>query len=337
MDDQYARLDDERLLDREALARLHELDHLGHVHPDWEPVRVDWVEVAGLRARLLRVAGRGDGPTTVFVHGLGGSATNWLPVVVGAAARGDVVAVDLPGFGETAPTEPVAARPRNNARWLATLLHALDLGPVTLVGNSMGGLVSTLVAGTEPALVDRLVLLCPALPAHLPSARPSRVQLSGFWPMVVPVLGRRYLRRRVERLSYEERYDALIRDVTVRPGVVPAAMRGVGVATLARERELRWRGPSFREAAAGTMEVQVGSSRTAVDAAMRRVVAPTLFVRGQHDPLVLAATTTHVRRVRPDWTVVEPEHVAHVPMYEDPDWTLRTIDSFLATASLDAA
>lgn len=332
--DERPSLSDDGLLDRSALERLHTLDELGAVHPGLAGIEVDWREVGGVRARVLRAAGRGTGPTTVLVHGLGGSAMNWLSVMHGLADRGDVVAVDLPGFGESEPVDAADARPRANARWLAALLRTLDDRPVTLVGNSMGGLVSTLLAGTHPHRVGALVLLCPALPAHLPSARLSRVQLSAFGPMLVPVLGRRYLRRRIQRMSYEERYDQLLREATALPDELPATLRAVGIATLARERDLRWRGRAFREAASGTMGIQIGSTRTAVDAAIRAVTAPTLYVRGRLDQLVLASTTAHVRRIRPDWRIVEPAHVAHVPMFEDPAWTTRTIHEFVADVTV---
>ena len=337
MDDALrARFEDPSLLDHEALARFHELDDLGELHPDWAGVRQQYVEVAGARARLLRVEGDGTGPTTLLVHGLGGSASNWLSVMQDLAALGgDVVAVDLQGFGETAPPRPDASRPRNNARFVATLVSALGDGPVVLAGNSMGGLVSTFVAGTHPELVRHLVLLGPALPGYLPAARPSRVQVTGLGPWLVPVLGQRIVRRRLERMSFEERYDTLMREILVDEDVVPYAHRQLGIATLARVRELRWRGHAYRQATTGTVGAWAGSGRAAAIAAMRAVTAPTLYVRGAHDPLVLHATTVQVRRTRPDWTVDIHPDIAHVPMIEDPGWTVDRIQRFVAGSALD--
>src|SRR5262245_36769441 len=45
----------------------------------------------------------GSGPPMVLVHGLGGSAVNWLAVGPALAQRARVVALDLPGFGRTPP------------------------------------------------------------------------------------------------------------------------------------------------------------------------------------------------------------------------------------------
>lgn len=338
MDDRTrAQLDDPALLDANALERVHELADLGELHPAWTSIRTDWLDVAGTRARLLRRDGAPDGPTVVLVHGLGGGATNWLPVMHGLASIGDVVAVDLPGFGETAPARPGAARPRNNARWLATVLHALDAGPVVLVGNSMGGLIATFVAGGHPELIANLVLLCPAIPQHLAATRVSRIHVSGFGPMLVPVLGRRIVRRRLQRMSFEQRYDALMDEIVSDPSLVTHAQRQVGIANLARVRELRWRNRAYREASAGIMDVQLGAGRAAVVAAMRAVRAPTLYVRGALDRLVLHGTTVMVRRTRPDWIVEEPTHVGHVPMLEDPAWTVERLAQAVAGDSVAVA
>ena len=330
-----AQLDDPALLDRDALARFHEVDDLGEIHPAWAGVACEYREVAGARARLLRVTGRGDGPTTVLVHGLGGSATNWLGVMTPLAEVGDVVAVDLQGFGETAPPRPDSSRPRENARFVAALVDGLDAGSVVLVGNSMGGLVSTYVAGAHPELVGHLVLLSPALPAHLPSARPTAVQLRGFGPLLVPVLGRLVLRRRLERMSVAERFDQLMAEVLHDPDAVTHAYRELGIATLARATELRWRGRAFREASTATaFGAQVGSGRAAAIAAMRAVESPTLYVRGERDRLVTDATTELVRRTRADWIVDHHPDVGHVPMIEDPAWTVDRIARFVTGAPL---
>ena len=46
----------------------------------------------------------------------------------------------------------------------AGLIEALDLGRVTFVGNSMGGMIAAMLAATHPDLVTRLVLVDPVLP-----------------------------------------------------------------------------------------------------------------------------------------------------------------------------
>jgi pimeloyl-ACP methyl ester carboxylesterase len=61
-----------------------------------------WVEVGG-PVHYREWPGPADGPTFVCVHGLGGSMVNWALVAPGLARRGRVLALDLAGFGLTAP------------------------------------------------------------------------------------------------------------------------------------------------------------------------------------------------------------------------------------------
>ena len=80
---------------------------------------------------------RGAGEPLVLVHGLGSTWRSWDPVLPGLAARREVVAVDLPGFGATPPLEGQVS--------IATLADALvgfledqGLRDADLVGSSVG-------------------------------------------------------------------------------------------------------------------------------------------------------------------------------------------------------
>lgn len=99
----------------------------------------------------------------VLVHGLDGSAANWVDVGPGLAAGRRVVAPDLPGFGRT-PLHRRRVDLPSIADHLARVVDRLDLGPVTLVGNSWGAPVALWTAARHPGRVVRVVLVAPALP-----------------------------------------------------------------------------------------------------------------------------------------------------------------------------
>ena len=99
---------------------------------------------------------RGTGEPLVLVHGLGGSWRTWTPVLEKLAAEREVIAVDLPGHGETPPL-PGEVSIDTLARAVSSFFDAHDLTGVDVVGNSMGArLVLELVrrgeVGTTVAL-----------------------------------------------------------------------------------------------------------------------------------------------------------------------------------------
>ena len=125
---------------------------------------------------------RGRGPVTVLVHGLGGFAELWRYTIDALAPHGTVIAVDLPGFGQS-------AKPRRSyglgffADVLRRLMSALDVERVRLVGHSLGGGVAVAYALSSPGQVERLALISPVVPGF--PLRPSLV----YRLMALPVMG----------------------------------------------------------------------------------------------------------------------------------------------------
>ena len=114
-----------------------------------------------LRGRPVNVLDIGEGPAVVFLHGLSGCWQNWLESIPALAADHRVIALDLPGFGESPmPAEPISVR--GYARLVVELLDELGVPDATIVGNSMGGFVACEMAIRFPARVGRLVLVAAA-------------------------------------------------------------------------------------------------------------------------------------------------------------------------------
>ena len=80
---------------------------------------------------------RGGGKPLLLLHGLGGSLRSWSTVLDDLAAEREVIAVDLPGFGETPPL-PGEVSIRTLADAVAEFLAANDLTGIDAVGSSMG-------------------------------------------------------------------------------------------------------------------------------------------------------------------------------------------------------
>ncbi len=103
----------------------------------------------------------GSGQPLVLVHGLGLSWRSWQPVLDALEDRHDVVAIDLPGFGESLPLPDGAApTPTRLADAVESELDRLGLDAPALVGNSLGGWVALELARRGRAA--RAVVISPS-------------------------------------------------------------------------------------------------------------------------------------------------------------------------------
>ena len=100
----------------------------------------------------------GAGIVVVLLHGLGGHAMEWWPLVAGLASEVRAVAVDQRGHGAstTHPEDVSSAAFLGDA---VAVIEDLDVGPVVLVGQSFGAHIALLVAASRPDLVSSLVLV----------------------------------------------------------------------------------------------------------------------------------------------------------------------------------
>jgi pimeloyl-ACP methyl ester carboxylesterase len=80
---------------------------------------------------------RGTGEPLLLIHGLGGSWRTWKPVLDMLAAEREVLAIDLPGHGESPPVEGDVSMD-TLAEAVISFLDIYDLRGVDVVGNSMG-------------------------------------------------------------------------------------------------------------------------------------------------------------------------------------------------------
>ena len=105
------------------------------------------------RGTRLRYLVAGDGEPLLLVHGLGGSAANWLALAPLLLPGRRLIVPDLPGHGGSDPL-PAAASLTAYADSLAALLE----GPAAVVGHSLGGAIALRLAIRRPELASALVL-----------------------------------------------------------------------------------------------------------------------------------------------------------------------------------
>jgi pimeloyl-ACP methyl ester carboxylesterase len=247
----------------------------------------------------------GAGDPLVLLHGVATSRMIWRRVTASLAERRRVIAIDLPGFGGSAPAgqgfdlDAVADR----------IVDGLGLERVDLVGHSLGGAVAVATAARHPARVRRLVLVAPA--GLAPRAIRTAAALGVAAERTVAArraLGRRWTDHAAARW----------------------AMFGTTVAdagALTRDDALL-----LLDASEGALRVAAGI-RAALAADLRDDLAaapmPVGLIWGAVDRVVPYRGLEQLRRLRPDAVVETLARTGHIPQVEQPHEFARALERVL--------
>jgi pimeloyl-ACP methyl ester carboxylesterase len=278
-------------------------DDYGNPDPEW--LKIDW------RAHLHRVrlpggevtyAEIGEGEPIIFVHGISGSWQNWLENLPHFGRGHRAIALDLPGFGAS----PMPSWPIDMPAY-GRLLHDFceKLGVangVTLVGNSMGGLVAAEAVLTEPRRFARLVLVSAAgfINTWLPHERGHATFGAAARFFVT--------HRRVRWLMFRFaiRYPGRLR------------------------KELLWEQmasgvpcPGFADALDAVIEYDARDR-------LEEIQIPTMIVWGTDDWVIPSAAAVSYNRRIPHSRLEIFEHTGHVPQMERPERFNAVLEEFLA-------
>ena len=281
----------------------------------------DVVDVDG-PLHVRRFGGRLDGVPIVGVHGLDGSAANFVDVGPLLTDLGPVSAPDLPGFGRT----PVAGRSRSMSAFADTTAEVLRREApegAVLLGNSMGGPVALLTAARHPELVRAVVLLAPALP------RAGRGPIA--WSFVPSWLAVTFTgpATPLARMAKDpgRRVRALL-DLCYATDNRESAAAFVEMVEVAEQRSRSDAVRGWTGAARSLWTWLV--RRRAFHRMADRVRCPVLVIDGADDPIIPTSSIDAAFERHPDWQRVSLPGVGHVPQLEAPEATADAIRTFLA-------
>ena len=258
----------------------------------------------------------------LYVHGLGGSSTNWTDLAALLRHRLDGQAIDLPGFGHSGPARSytVDAMAARIIRWIE---HS-DRGPVHLFGNSMGGTAVVKAAGVRPDLVRTLTLISPAMPF----LDPRRSLQGRLVPLLLLPNATRLAARRMAALEPVQLAQMVIESCFGDPARFPEQRLSEAI----EEARLRHTVPWYAEAYVRSMRGLVSSFLRAylpgagsMWRAATRISAPTLVVAGRQDRLIDIRVSPQVARVIPDSRLMMLEGVGHVAHMEVPRTVARAV------------
>jgi pimeloyl-ACP methyl ester carboxylesterase len=266
------------------------------------------LETVETRHGAIATAQAGSGPVLLAVHGLGGTKASFLPTLALMHETHRVIAVDLPGFGDSVKPLRAPYDARYFAGVLCDLLDELGIDHAHVAGNSMGGRIALELALASPERVDKLVLLAPAM-AWL---RPRR------WAPVVRLM-------RPELTMLPMPVEGLVRRM------VPGGADGWAAAGV--DEFLRaFSTPRGRHAFNAVLRNIYLDAPHGDDGLWSRLAGmqrDALFVWGRQDRLVPIAFMTHVERTFPAARHLEL-NCGHVPQIERPLETHEAMREFLS-------
>jgi pimeloyl-ACP methyl ester carboxylesterase len=286
-----------------------------------------------------------DAPATVdapheralYVHGLGGASTNWTDLAALLAVRFDGWALDLPGFGRSAPT-PRGWSMRHHVEavvdvleWIVARPGPAQGRPVHLLGNSLGGLVSVWVAARRPDLVATLTLISPAMPVYrVPPAFDKAIALVML--PGVPALAE----RRMAGLTPEQRVRGLVQTCFGDPTRIPRARLEEAVEELREYDAQPWAGQALVRSFRALLASYLRLGRANAWRMARSIKVPSLVVWGDRDRLVDPALAPRLTAVLPDARLQVQPGVGHLAMLESPEPTARAVLALAEDAAAPA-
>jgi len=283
--------------------------------------RSEWMDVnwqqhlrwMRIEDRWMNVLDYGEGSPLIFIHGLSGCWQNWLENIPYFAREHRVIAVDLPGFGQSEmPVEPISIS--GYAATIDALMQELGIDSAQVVGNSMGGFIGAELAIGFPPRVERLVLVAAA---GLSSAEIRTERKKGLRHRAENVaffyLG--WLASRSTVVTRRRRLrSALLLLVAAHPDRLPPALTIEQVAGSGK--------PGFSDALDAICQYQIRDR-------LEKIGCPTFIVWGDKDRLVPLRDASVFEELIPDSRKVIYKDTGHILMMERPARFNQDVQAFL--------
>jgi len=256
-----------------------------------------------------------NGKVALLIHGWSSSWYAISPLLPLLSQRHRCLAVDLPGYGES-PRMASGMTIAKYADLLIDLIQSTTKQPVVLVGHSMGGMTSLMIAMKRPDLVERMVLICPTISGNLS----LMINLTLF-PFVV-----------LERFSLTRAIITIFEPLL---GITDRLLRG----PLFADRTMISK-DAFERIKADTRRRDQGRIRAESFRAMREndlrgklsgIEIPSLVIWGMEDNTVPLRDASVVAREWPQADLRIIPNAGHWPQFETPDVTQRHVRAFLST------
>jgi abhydrolase domain-containing protein 6 len=267
---------------------------------------------AGLSLKQIRVGdlsihyyegGPSNAQTILMVHGFAANKDNWLRFARHLSKDYRVIALDLPGFG--ASDRPSGSYDvGTQTERLASVIEALGIDRLHLIGNSMGGHISALYAARYPEHVLSVALLDNAgISAPQPSELAQLLERGAANPLVV---------------KQPEDFQRLLEFVFVEPPYLPESLKGYFAEQAINN------SAHYDQVFTHLIERYIP-----LEPELGKIQAPTLVIWGAEDRALHVSSAEAMRPLLRKPTVIVMPATGHAPMIERPEQTAKHYRAFL--------
>lgn len=269
---------------------------------------------AGLTESSIKVANHrivylsgGAGEPLLLLHGFGADKDNWVRVARYLTPHFQVVAPDLPGFGESTHDANARYAVDDQVQRLHVFVQALGLKTFHLGGNSMGGNIAGIYAAQYPSEIKSLWLLAPGGVTTAQASELATRLTMGENPLLVDSV---------------EGFDQLLDFVFVTRPYIPRSVKQYLSTQAIAHRAFNEK--IFRDLRAFPQPLEP---------ALQGFPAPTLILWGDTDRLLHVSGAAILAALVKDGHLAILEHTGHVPMIERPQESARQFLRFRGVSS----
>ncbi|UVE19261.1 alpha/beta hydrolase [Pseudomonas sp. LS44] len=262
-------------------------------------------EVANLNIHYYE-GGPTDGETILMLHGFGANKDNWPRFAKYFTKRYHVIAIDLPGFGDSSKPDASYDVGTQTER-LAAFTKALGIEKVHIIGNSMGGHISALFAARHPQQVLSVALIDNAgVTAPTPGELALRLKRGEPNPLIV---------------TKPEDFDQLLKFVFVEPPRLPERVKTylAHMAIINSDHNNK-------------IFQQLMERYIPLESELGKIQAPALLLWGDQDRVLNVSSIEVMKPLLKNPTVVIMKDCGHAPMIERPQETAEHYQAFLDSA-----
>lgn len=259
---------------------------------------------AGGKSISLLESERGENkPTVVLVHGFAANKENWVRFAACLTDTYHVVAMDLPGHGDSVKDFDLAYDFRDQVVYVNEILTSLNISKFHMAGNSMGGAISALYAVAFPEQVTSLFLIDPA-GVYTYDCELTRRLADGENPLIVTCDD-----------DFYQLMDFALEKKPYIPWPITSVMAEKAIANEKINRKIF---ADFH-----------GKRSYSFNDEIAKITAPTLILWGDEDRIIHVNNASVFKSLIPDSQTVLLEGVGHAPMIEVPEKSAQIFKDFI--------